>query len=135
MKKLIILALLLSGCATVPQTTPDLQNETEQKLPVIKKDKGQFCVFRVAGMGCAICTFDVKLDEEVIGELSNGAYLCKNVIPGEYNISARGNSWTRASTDIVIKQGVRKFIELQAYPPSLGATTREQGLNGIYDTM
>lgn len=68
--------------------------------------------------------------------MSNDAYFCINLEPGEDVIST-GGSWQRAGAETIISRGKRKFIELYVgmNGVSIHSVTPEVGLAGIRDSM
>jgi hypothetical protein len=136
MKKLIICSLLLlTACGGISQITPDIEKQTESKLPAIDSTGGQLCLFRVANFVSMGSSCEIFANEEYIGRLPNSSYFCANLSPDEYTITAKCFGGGRMGAETTIRAGQRKYIELSAANISLTSQTREIGLAGIYGTM
>jgi len=134
---ILLLPLMLVTCGGIRDISPAQQFATEQQLPPIDPRGGQLCAFRVSNFSGAAITYDLRANDEPIGRLSNNSYFCVNLLPKEYVISGDSSYWgaRRVGTETIIRQGERRFIELQVgASPILSTQTREIGLAGIHST-
>lgn len=138
MKKILsfLLTITLSACGGVSQITSEEAAVTARRLPNIDPRGGQLCMFRASNVVGVAVSYEIYADDEYIGRLSNDAYFCINIEPGEYIIST-GGSWQRAGAETIISRGKRKFMELYVgmNGVSIHSVTPEVGLAGIYDTI
>jgi Protein of unknown function (DUF2846) len=86
------IAVLLSGCATVPMATPTLDAEAKQFVP--PTGKSNVYVFRGGGPGGAIA-FQVQLDGRIIGSIAPDTYHLVAVEPGDHAVAASSNENSR----------------------------------------
>lgn len=136
MKRLLIVGLLLSGCGGISIVGEEVQSQVESKLPSIPSDQGQLCICRVYNFARFTSVFDMKANGEDIGRLSSGSYFCINLEPDEYIISTK-LGFNRASEEVLIRPGVRKYMDFQFGLDGLDfdSTSREVGLSCINSVM
>jgi hypothetical protein len=76
-------AALLAGCASVPLATPGADAQAKQLQP--PEGKALLFVFRDDGLA-AMSLFPLFVDEERVGDLSNGSYYVVEVEPGPHRL-------------------------------------------------
>ena len=138
MKKLIILnsILVLSACGGIKMIDANQQTIIEKQLPKIADKGGQLCICRANNFLAAVRSYDMTANKEFIGNLPNDSYFCVNLSPDEYLIAGdSGFGMPRVSAETTIKQGQRKYMEVQINTGTLSTTSSEVGLSCIAGTM
>lgn len=97
MKKLtianvILLFLLLTGCATTAPTIRILDPEKYSAEGTEFTDRGTVYVFRGTSMAGALCAFAVLLDEKELGFIRRENYLAFPVTNGSHQITVASTS-------------------------------------------
>ncbi|MDL2296065.1 hypothetical protein LJC18_04655 [Lachnospiraceae bacterium OttesenSCG-928-E19] len=134
----LLLPMVLVACGGISEISHQEEVMTESRLPLIDPRGGQLCVFRVYNLTGSMVAYSIKADDEYIGRLSNDSYFCVNLTPGEYVINGDTTHFgsQRVAAEVKIKQGMRKFMELQVgYSSVLSNQTQSIGLAGIYSVM
>ena len=77
--------LLLSGCATVPMSSPEKDIESKKFSP--QPDKASLYIYRHEVFGAAI-PMSVFVNGKNIGQTASKTYFHLNLLPGEYGIDS-----------------------------------------------
>lgn len=90
-KKVILGAMLvasavLTGCASVPMASPEMDNQAKQFTTV--SDKAKIYIYRNENMGAAV-KMPVLLNGMSVGDTVAKSYILREVEPGEHTILSK----------------------------------------------
>jgi hypothetical protein len=85
----LVLAFLVSGCATVPMADPQ-QDKVEKSFAAVP-GKSKIYIYRNETFGAAI-TMDVSIDDRLLGSTGSKTYLVAVVEPGAHQIRSKGEN-------------------------------------------
>ncbi|MED5619859.1 DUF2846 domain-containing protein [Ideonella sp. BN130291] len=108
MKKIlapIVIALALTGCASVPMGDP--KQDAALKTFQVPADKAGIYVYRNETMGAAV-KMEVAIDGKPIGDTGANTYLYKEVAPGKHTISSKAEN--TETLDVDLKPGTLAFV-------------------------
>jgi len=83
---MVVLALIVSGCASVPMADP--ARDVELKKFQAKPDKAGLYVFRNETFGAAI-KMTVLLDGKLLGDTASKIFLYADVEPGSHRLTSK----------------------------------------------
>ena len=82
----IVASAMLSGCASVPMASPELDNQAKQFTTV--PDKAKIYIYRDENMGAAV-KMPVLLNGMSVGDTVAKSYILREVEPGEHTIVSK----------------------------------------------
>ena len=138
MKKLIsiaVIALAISGCASVPMGDP--KENAALKTFQVAPDKAGIYIYRNESMGGAV-KMDVAVDGQPVGQTAANTYLFKEVTPGKHAVSSSAENTD--TIDVDVKQGSLAYIWQEVKMGVLYARTKlhlvseEEGKKGVQET-
>jgi len=106
---IVLLGLLLGGCATVPMEDVALDNTAKTFAPV--PDKSVIYIYRAGGFGGAI-KIPVQLDGHVIGSTAPDVYFRVVTDAGNHKIVAQASY--DATLSLVTEPGKVYFVDQEA---------------------
>jgi hypothetical protein len=83
---LLLAALLLTGCASVPMAS--VEQDTQAKAFTVKSDESNIYLFRNESMGAAV-KMDVVLDGKPVGQTVAKSYMKFEVKPGQHTLISK----------------------------------------------
>lgn len=131
----LLIALAISGCASVPMGDP--KQDAALKAFNVAKDKAGIYVYRNESMGAAV-KMDVSIDGKAIGQTAAKTYFYKEVTPGKHTISSTAENTDTLEVDA--KPGTLTFIWQEVKMGLLYARNKlhlvseEEGKKGVQET-
>jgi hypothetical protein len=95
---IIVVALLLSACASVPKGDPT--QDTALKTFTVPAEKASLYVYRNESMGAGV-KMNVTLDGKPLGSTAAKTYLYAEVEPGQHKLSSEAENTSELSIDTV----------------------------------
>ena len=83
---LVVLAMLISGCASVPMADP--ARDAELKSFKVNPEKARLYVYRNETFGAAI-KMTVLLDGKILGDTASKTYLFAEIEPGNHRLISK----------------------------------------------
>jgi hypothetical protein len=102
-----LIALMLSGCATVP-VMEEAQNTSGKRFEPIP-ERGVLYVYRESPFGLAV-TLPTSLDGRLIGPLGSDTWYRMEVTPGRHDIACHAGNTGTAAVDVAA--GEVRFVEV-----------------------
>lgn len=102
----MIVALLLTGCASVPSGTPQRDNQAKQFTP--EDGKGSLYIFRDEAFMGSAKTLTILINGMIIGATAAKTYFWLSLPPGKYTIQSLGEDVSTLKVDIEAKRN--KFV-------------------------
>ncbi len=99
----VSISLMLIGCATTSTTVSE-----NIKLPTPNEDQGLMFFYRPAKMYAAVVSYDMNLNNQVIGKVKNGKYFYQYVDPGSYTLTAETRD--KESLTLEVEAGKTYYI-------------------------
>lgn len=130
-----IVALAISGCASVPMGDP--KKDAQAKTFAVAQDKGGIYIYRNESMGAAV-KMDVAIDGQAIGQTAANTYFYKEVAPGKHVVSSTAENTD--TLEVEVKPGKLAFIWQEVKMGLLYArnklhlVTEEEGKKGVQET-
>lgn len=118
---LIVAALLMAGCASVPMASSD--QDARAKTFAVAPGKANIYVYRNEMMGAAI-KMPVILDGQVVGETSAKSYFALEVAPGRHTLASQSAS--NSVVDVVAQAGKNYFVWQEVKMGMLSAGSKLQ---------
>jgi hypothetical protein len=94
----VVLAVLASGCASVPMASAE--RDTAAKSYAVKPDKANIYVYRNEGMGAAV-KMSVVLDGKLVGDTGAKTFLVLEVAPGKHTLVSKTENDSTLVVDTV----------------------------------
>jgi hypothetical protein len=123
---LVLAAILLAGCATVPMASLEMDSSAKTFTP--PDGKANIYVVRASSFGGAI-SFQVIVDGKVVGSVAPATYYLVVADPGSHSIAATSNE-NSAKAKFDAEAGRNYFFEIEA---TFGLMTARASLNQIQD--
>jgi hypothetical protein len=128
----IFIALLFSGCATLPTPTQMREEVANFKLPKLPEDgKALVYIVRPSYLGTAVwfrVFIDDKEEESEMGYTRGGQYIYFNLEPGDHQILSGSENW--AQLNLTASSGDIVFIKQE---PNMGFFVARNSLIPIQD--
>lgn len=105
---LLLAALVVSGCASVPMGSNE-EDMALKQFPAPPQDMAGLYVYRDSFMGKALKK-SVSLDGQLLGETANGVYFYEVIEPGEHSLSTE-SEFSDNSLSFVADAGENYFFE------------------------
>jgi hypothetical protein len=102
---LIMLAVLLSGCASVPMGSADL--DAKAKEFAASKDTGALYIYRNETFGAAI-PLTVSLNGKTLGQTASKTYYWFKLLPGKYTVQSLAED--TSTIDVNVEAGRSHFV-------------------------
>ena len=135
----LILVVLVGGCATVPMASPSLDVEAKKFMP--ESGMANIYILREVALGGGKILFQLTLDGRMVGSLAPLTYHLLSVKPGEHTISVVNvENPEEAQATLTAEQGKNYFYKVsgrigwskpRAYIKSIG---EEEGRELISDS-
>jgi hypothetical protein len=131
----LIAALVLAGCASVPMGDP--KRDAELKSFAVSQDKAGIYIYRNESMGAAV-KMDVSVDGQAIGQTAAKTYFYKEVAPGKHVVSSTAENTDTLEVDA--KPGTLTFIWQEVKMGLLYARNKlhlvseEEGKKGVQES-
>jgi len=101
---LIFSSLFISNCASTYLTVQDTQS-----FPKPPDDKGIIYFYRPSAFAGAAVSYDIRLNDNIIGAVRNGTYFYKMLEPGSYVFWARTEA--KKEINMEIESGKNQYIK------------------------
>lgn len=101
----VMAATLLTGCASVPKASPEL--DARAKTFAVAPGKANIYLYRNESMGGAV-KMDVSLDGKAMGQTSAQTYFMFEVAPGKHIIASRAEN--EVMQEVIAQAGKNYFI-------------------------
>ncbi|MDO8789898.1 MAG: DUF2846 domain-containing protein [Sulfuritalea sp.] len=131
----VIVALAISGCASVPMGDP--KKDAQAKTFAVAKDKAGIYIYRNESMGAAV-RMDVAIDNQIVGQTAANTYFYKEVTPGKHIVSSTAENTD--TLEVEVKPGKLAFIWQEVKMGLLYArnmlhlVSEEEGKKGVLET-
>lgn len=131
----LIVALAISGCASVPMGDP--KKDAQAKTFAVAQDKAGIYIYRNESMGAAV-KMDVAIDNQVVGQTAANTYFYKEVTPGKHIVSSTAENTD--TLEVEVKPGRLAFIWQEVKMGLLYARNKlhlvseEEGKKGVLET-
>lgn len=132
---LLIAALAISGCASVPMGDP--KQDVALKTFTVAQDKAGIYIYRNETMGAAV-KMDLTLDGRPIGQSAAKTYFYKEVTPGKHVVTSAAENTDTVELDV--KPGTLAFVWQEVKMGILFARTKlhlvsqEEGRKGVQES-
>ena len=134
---LLLLVLYLSGCASVPMSSPEEDSAKKQFSPPSKGKSGLY-IFRDSNFGGALKK-SVYIDGEFIGETAPKTYFYREINEGKHELSTE-SEFGNNDLVLVAKKGlnyfVRQFIKFGVFVGGAGLelVSEDEGKKGVLES-
>ena len=128
--------IYLTGCATVPMASADL-DKAKKEFPAPSEGKSGLYVYRNSSLGSAY-KLTVSVDGAAIGETAANTYIYKELPPGTHEISSE-STFGNKKPSIDFQKGINYFFHQSVIFNSFGDTTlrqvtEDEGKKGVLET-
>jgi len=132
----IIISIFLTGCASVPMASPEVDKAKKEFTPPSDGKAGLY-IYRNSNFGAALKK-TISIDGEVIGETAANTYFYREVSPGAHELSTESEfSDNKLSVDFQngVNYFVRQYIRLGAFVggANLELVPEEKGKKGVLE--
>lgn len=132
----VVASLYLSGCASVPMASGDL-DKTRKEFSAPTEGKAGLYIYRNSSFGAALKK-TITIDGTVIGESAPNTYFYKELDPGTHEIATE-SEFSDNKVAIEAQQGmhyfVQQYIKLGAFVGGAGLkqVSEEEGKKGVLE--
>lgn len=102
---LLLAAVLLTGCASVPKASPE--QDARAKTFAVAAGKANIYLYRNESMGGAV-KMDVALDGKPMGQTAAQTYFMFEVTPGKHTITSKAEN--EVMQEVIAEAGKNYFI-------------------------
>lgn len=126
------ITILLTACSTTVPLAPKSQDALHKKFDNPKDNQAGIYIYRDTFMG-ALILHPIEIDGKNIGDIANGTYKYKTVLPGKHSIS----SYNTYPVTVDMESGRNYYFNLKirsSYPSVLvNRSPEETAKNDILD--
>lgn len=133
---LLVGAMLMSGCASVPMATKE-QDAAAKQFVAPEGDKAGLYVFRNSNFGAAIKKL-ITLDGNPLGETAAMTYFYKDIAPGKHTLKTQAE-FGENQIEFVAEKGklvfIRNYIKMGTFVGSANVeqVSEEEGKSGVLE--